>query len=637
MGTRISPQGSHLLSWGFQRAAEAAFERKPRADDLYSLVGRLCQNANDHAEICEATLQSVRTAVAIIRNPERIEKLEAALGYKPPQHHHIALAMTVAALDLDRVNGASRADLQSGRSSKAMKGNKVNTQEHPKPFDRAASIIAALLQEFVAQGALTLEEVGQKFGKDSDSYKLTRETSRITRMPISLRQPDKEGRLSLVEIDFNKTQAILAQDLILLTENPVRVGMIKIADALQQLRDLNDNRPLENAEGVPDIHVRTALHIKDMYLPLVRIMGMRDILKEMKNHILNALDPQAAREIEKQRENIASPMHIRAALKKIRNGLRKAGFGMKSIKAVMGGSKEVYSIWIKPFDKLLEAARKRGNEREIIGYTKAQRVDLTSIYDVLRFRIILKDSYTPDGQIDSRANKERIRNLHKVFSGIYTPVEGRMKDYLGNNKKPNGYEALQDTFDIGGFAMELHFVTESMEAINECNHGVYKQKNCKETGDHPSSFFPGGRQSRDALLKDTMDRLAARITNDPLPEHATRDLIIVSFRDGVLVSPRIGETLRELITYYFSHNGEFCDESGEPIVWKADETAENRLNRVMETIQRQRPCALDKPLNHAATVPFIRFLPSQVSQVVPVRPSPPLSSAQTASLEYAIP
>ncbi|MDD5586966.1 MAG: hypothetical protein PHY92_08445 [Alphaproteobacteria bacterium] len=612
----------------FKRAAHASYDQKPKVKELYEIVRHLCLNANETPEDRRQILQTVETAIAFIGEPGRMSKLENALGYRPPLHHHIATAMTVAAFDLDRISGDTKADgAKKGEKSRGKK-KKAAGQKHENPSSKIATVIASLLQEFVAYDAMTIEEVGEKFGYDTDIYKLTREASRITRMPISMRQPDKEGRLSVADIRFNRAQAALAQDLVLLTENPVRVGMIKTAQVLQQMRDLDLNEPLGGSNDISDVLSRTALHIREMYLPLMREIGMRDILNEMKKLILKALDSQGAKNIEIKREPIASNEQIKAVSKWVEEKAVTLGYDKRAFR-IIGGGKETYSIWAKILKIDFDDVAEKGDECALAAYAKANEVNLHSIYDVLRFRIIFKDCLDINGQVDARANEELLKKVHKNFLKIFIPVADREKDRLGVNKKPNGYEALQDTFDIGGFAMEMHFVTESMEAINEGNHSSYKQEECMTNGSHPAFFFPRSGRDRGFWMSDILARLFARLIKDPLPDHASREDIVISDIEGNLVSRLKGATLRDLITNAFSMDWAICDKAGDLLPRRPGANDDEYLQDTLHFIEEQEPGMLDRPLVHADTVPYVCFEPIMLNATIALNSGCAYPSAKT--------
>jgi hypothetical protein len=542
--------------------------------------------------------------------------------------------MTVAAFDLDRVSGDTKTDgAKKGEKSRGKK-KKTADQKQENPSSRIATVIASLLQEFVAHDAIAIEEVGEKFGYDTDIHKLTREASRITRMPISMRQPDKQGRLGVADIRFSRAQAVLAQDLILLTENPVRVGTIKIAQALQQMRDLDFIEPLEGSNDLSDVPGRTALHVREMYLPLVREIGMRDILNEMKALIIRAMDPQGAKNIEIQRERIASDEQIKAVSRWVKERAASLGYDKGSFK-IIGGGKETYSIWAKIFKIDFDDAAEKGDENALVEYAKANDVNLHSIYDVLRFRIIFKDCLDIYGRVDARANEELLNAVHKKLSNIFSPISYRKKDRLGVHKKPNGYEALQDTFDIGGFAMELHFVTESMEEINEGNHSSYKQKDCKPHCGHPAFFFPRRGRDRGFWLNDILSRLFARLIKDPLPDHSSREDIVISDIEGNLVSRLKGVTLRNLITSAFSMDWAICDKAGDLMPRRPGVNDYEYLQDAFSFIEEQEPGMLDRSLVHADTVPYVCFEPIKLKASPALNFSPTYSSGKTFPVNNA--
>jgi len=604
------------LRWRFHLAARVAADRRVAPAVLYDLAGIILTDKRNTRE-AKAAINLIKEAAAIATDPVMLERLNKSLGFKRPPNHHIAVAMSVAAMDIDRVM--------------EKEGPKANGPKISPVKNRVASIVAAMLQEFLAYGIIDEKTIGEKFGYDTEILPLTKRLSRITRLPISIKLPDRHGKLSISDIHYNEEQNTLSRDLILFLNNPSRVCLIKIMDALQQLRSLDRMEPLREGEDLRGVKTGIALHVRGMYLPLAREIGMFQIQTEMQDLLLRALDPKSAAEIKRQRDAVASEERCRAAEKTIRDVLKKKGFGMKSIARITGGAKSLYSIWNKMLVKILEEEEKSGLGKDI-PYSRLKKVDILSIHDCLRFRIIIKDSMGLDGEIDDKANEARLRRLNEIFSGIYEPVQGRLRDYLGGNRKPNGYEALQNTFYIGNKGhtggngpqyMEIQFVTESMEEINKCSHASHKLAPCgkdrrpvRRQGVHPVEMQSPIKRYRENMLRDTVDRILARVASRELPGHEKRKLMILGDKNGVLMHFYQGLKGAALVKFLLASGGGIVDGAGRPVAFHDCRTDEEIDERIRDILGPDSKLGKNHELCHADHLENAVF-PSRETTVAP--------------------
>lgn len=618
-------QQSSELRWRFHIAAKHVLRQQARPSDLYRVIETALTSAGFGNDIEEA-MKFVREAVELVSSPKNLNRLYNQLGYRRPKNHYITIATAVAALDLDNIDGNKGVEKHKTKGNSNNKGKKnpdKNDTTELKPKDRVASVITALLQEFVAYDVISIEEIDRKFGGDSEISQLIREASRITKIRVNMRMPDDQGRLSLYRIRNNMEQEELSRDLILFTKNSSRVGIIKIIDAFTQLCNLGRIQLLNDEESLEKIKMRTALHIRGMYLPLVREIGVFEIQNEMEELLVSIMDPKSAAEILKQRNRIASLKETLTAEKRIRKALEESGFGMGSIVKIKGGRKSVYSIWNKLLMKEFEKG-KNSNLFKRVFYSKLEEVNITSIYDCLRFRIIIKDSFGIDGYPDVEANRRRLEHLNSIFANLYQEVPGRFKDYLYPNHKPNGYQALQNTFYLGDIEykgrmipqyLELHFVTESMEKINECSHAAHKLRPCgREEGiefspiAHPSALLAPLRGMRNFLLKDTIERMWARISKGTLPEHANRRFVIVSDRKGTLLAFPKGTTRGDVVKWLIGlKRGGVCGADGKIIRPDHGSSLEDYTKKVMDLIGKDKIARAKDKLSHADILENIIF------------------------------
>jgi GTP pyrophosphokinase len=101
--------------------------------------------------------------------------------------------------------------------------------------------------------------------------------------------------------------------------------------------------------------------------------------------------------------------------------------------------------------------------------------DMSKVYDIVAMRIIVKD----------------VSDCYAVLGilhGLYTPLPGRIKDYIAQ-PKPNGYQSLHTTvFDESGSILEFQIRTLAMHEESEYGvaaHWRYKEsKNAVERNVH---------------------------------------------------------------------------------------------------------------------------------------------------------
>ncbi len=593
----------------------------PRKQDLYDLIRGI-----------DGDVGLVTQAVNLIEESDHPRKLARALeshelDYGRTFESDLRVAMTVAAMNIDRVQpDAAVAEPSRG-------GRKTQSSASTQKAQRVISVIAALLQEYVAYDIIPISRVQETFAAHPPIVAMVEEVSRITRQPITSRIPDAQGMLRRRDILFNKTQYALGQDLVLGTRNPARVALIKIADALEKLRVMGKGRGDEAARTL------LRLHIQEMYLPLVGEMEtLRPIQREMQHLLLHQLDPDAERSIRVQLDAMRAQANLAVIQEKILAGLERQGFGTDSIASVTGRVKAPWSIQQKllvmpreddekAFDSAREALAGQLDRGELNAgaYNDAMRqlqkdfdekcypvyrlspdARITGIYDIYAFRFVLPDSFTLKGHINARQNHARLKGLRNALIHAFEPMPRRHKDYVAK-PKPNGYAAIHDGLIIKqlgteqGLEVEVQMVTQSMHEANghgEAHHGVHKAmraagKDLTDTRPHPDTTGPTRGKLRHNMMAHLQMWMGARLNGRELPEHQEWPYIVVGGADGVLHrlektdgrAPTLGDFGRSLRIDF----------------WSGVEAAEINGQRLTDDAYRQ---ALNRPLPHAATVRF---------------------------------
>ncbi len=220
-----------------------------------------------------------------------------------------------------------------------------------------------------------------------------------------------------------KLEAEALRKIILTTLRDVKVILVKLANKLDNLETIGV-LPKEEQK-------RIAGEVMEVYAPLASRLGVEKIKSRLEDLALKILNPRRYQEIadfleetgEEREKNVAEAISL------IR---RKIG-GQVPVIRIKGRPKHIYSIYRK--------ITKRG-------------VNLDQQYDLLGIRITVpeeKDCYTLLGL------------LHEHF----TPMEGRLKDYIAS-PKPNLYRSIHTALRLpNGRMAEIQIRTPEMDELAE--------------------------------------------------------------------------------------------------------------------------------------------------------------------------
>lgn len=314
---------------------------------------------------------------------------------------------------------------------RAHKGQKRNTGEpyitHPVAVAAILAdmrldyqtIISALLHDVIEDTEVTKEDLIQSFGRPV--AELVDGVSKLTQIEFY-------SKAEAQAENFRKMVLAMAQD--------IRVILVKLADRLHNMRTL----------GVMPAHKkrRIARETMDIYAPVAKRLGMRDISVELEELSFLSMYPKRyailSDSVKKARGNRKKVLQL------IDKTLRE-GISSSSIPTcvVTGREKHLYSIYRKMRNK---------------------RVPFNDIMDVYAFRIIVEE-------VDSC-----YRALGVVHS-LFKPVPERFKDYVAI-PKANGYQSLHTTlFGPYGLPIEIQIRTTQMDRTATSGiaaHWLYKSK-----------------------------------------------------------------------------------------------------------------------------------------------------------------
>lgn len=278
------------------------------------------------------------------------------------------------------------------------------------------SIAAAILHDVVEDTHFTRDNILENFGED---------VALLVDGVTKIKKVAYVSKTSRQAENYRKMFFHMSQD--------VRVLLIKIADRLHNMLTLSGH-PEEKQREI-------AQETLDIYAPLAHRLGIAKLRYELEELGFKYTDRKLYDELSRkiaikqsERQEI-----VEQIMKEIRARLDEAG-----IKAtVEGRPKRFYSIYKK---------------------MKTREKTLEEMFDLYAVRILVEgigDCYEVLGQMHD----------------MYTPIPGRLKDYIGM-KKPNGYRSLHTTLMGPGVPFEVQIRTYEMHAVAEFGiaaHWKYKE------------------------------------------------------------------------------------------------------------------------------------------------------------------
>lgn len=286
-----------------------------------------------------------------------------------------------------------------------------------------ASIITALLHDVVEDTEITLDEIEKDFGEE-----IARLVDGVTKL----------GKIESISSDervlenFRKLALAMSED--------IRVLLVKLADRLHNMRTLSYVPSREKK-------VRKAKESMDIYAPLAARIGLNKIKDELQELCFAIIDPEARNQI------VDGLLELREKKKdlidKVTSDLKEL-FASENFECeISGREKKPYSIWMK---------------------MKKQNVGFHNLYDIMAFRIIVK-------------NVAECYRALGVINSTYNMIPGTFKDYISTPKE-NGYKSLHLAI-LGPFnkKIEIQIRDREMHEVAEigiASHWSYKEKHGKD-------------------------------------------------------------------------------------------------------------------------------------------------------------
>ena len=280
-----------------------------------------------------------------------------------------------------------------------------------------ASIAAAFLHDVVEDTNASIDEIVKLFGEEVAS--LVDGVTKISAIQFSSKEEQTAE-------NFRKMLIAMSKD--------IRVILIKLADRLHNMRTL-DSMP-------PEKRVRIAQETMDIYAPIANRLGISWIKTELEDLSFKYLNPK---EYQMLMDSLAAGQKERTKYIEEVKAILKEKISSNDINCeVSGRVKHLYSIYRK---------------------MKAQNIDLSQVYDILAFRVLVNT----------------VQECYEVLGIIHAnwkPIPGRFKDFIAL-PKANGYRSLHTTV-LGpkGERIEIQIRTYEMHKVAEYGiaaHWKYKE------------------------------------------------------------------------------------------------------------------------------------------------------------------
>ena len=291
------------------------------------------------------------------------------------------------------------------------------------------SVVAALIHETVKEKAATIETITKEFG--SQVANIVNGLTKISEIPTN--DPSRQAE------NFRK--------LILTFSTDIRVIFIKLADRLENMRNLD--------QASRDKQFKLATETFYLYAPLAHRMGFYNIKSELEDLSLKYTEPQTYNLIQHKLKNTTTVRNkfIREFTEPIRQQLEQAKMNFE----IRSRTKSVYSIRNK---------------------MKKQNAEFEEIFDLFAIRIILKSNV--------KNEKAECWKVYSMVTDLYQPNPERLRDWI-SVPKANGYESLHTTvMGPGGKFVEVQIRTERMDEVAEkglAAHWKYKGQKTENVTD----------------------------------------------------------------------------------------------------------------------------------------------------------
>ena len=347
-----------------------------------------------------------------------------------------------------------------------------------------------LLDHDVAVAEIATREIG--LGRNSTVAAILHDVLRIANKeqpemvdPISREIRERFGepvlgiivglcKISNIKLKVSKEQANDFRDMIVSYSEDPRVILIKLADRLEVMRELQIFPPEKRR--------KKSWERMNLYAQIAHKLGLYALKSELEDLALKWLEPKDYEYICRRLEETESERQtfIARFLVPIEEKL-KAVPGLSY--HIKGRTKSVYSIWNK--------MRKQG-------------VPFEGVYDIFALRVII--------DCERELEKQLCWTVYSVVSDCYTPNPKRMRDWV-TIPKSNGYESLHTTVSAGeGRWVEIQIRSERMDAVAERGIAAHwRYKGVNQGGQTSEQWLSRLRE----VLEETTQSLTQRFDATP--------------------------------------------------------------------------------------------------------------------------
>jgi guanosine-3',5'-bis(diphosphate) 3'-pyrophosphohydrolase len=339
-------------------------------------------------------------------------------------------------------------------------------------------VIAGLLHDVPEETNKTLEEISERFGSDVAGM-----VAGVTKL----------GRLKYRGIERYVENL---RNMFLSLAKDMRVIIIKFADRLHNLETLNAIPPKKA--------YRIALESLQIFAPIANRLGMGEMKGSLEDASFKYVYPKEYEWTLKlaQSTREGKREYLNGIMESTRKILKSAGIAQAE---VHGRAKHLYSL----YRKLLK------NDR-----------DISRIYDLMAIRIIvptIADCYATLG----------------VIHGTWTPLKGRIKDYIAQ-PKPNGYASLHTTvFCDEGEIMEFQIRTPELHSVAE--YGVAAHWQYDETKGRRTAI--GAKNAAQTDWMRQINELTREIADAKQYMKTLEEMKIDIFKDRIFVFTPKGDVI----------------------------------------------------------------------------------------------
>ena len=281
-------------------------------------------------------------------------------------------------------------------------------------------------------------------------------------------------KISNIKLKVSKEQANDFRDMIVSYSEDPRVILIKLADRLEVMRELQIFPPEKRR--------KKSWESMNLYAQIAHKLGLYALKSELEDLALKWLEPKDYEYISRRLEETESERQtfIARFLVPIEEKL-KAVPGLRY--HIKSRTKSVYSIWNK--------MRKQG-------------VPFEGVYDIFALRVII--------DCEREMEKQLCWTVYSVVSDCYTPNPKRMRDWV-TIPKSNGYESLHTTVSAGeGRWVEIQIRTERMDAVAERGIAAHwRYKGVNQGGQTSEQWLSRLRE----VLEETTHSLTQRFEAKP--------------------------------------------------------------------------------------------------------------------------